>query len=273
MKKPIQLLILSAVTLLTFGFANRTLISDKGTASPGARKLVWADEFNKPGLPDLSRWKYDVGGHGFGNNELQYYLANRPENARVEGGNLVLEARREKHENREYTSAKLVTKGIAEWKYGRIEVRAKLPKGRGTWPAIWMLGSNFPETSWPLCGEIDIMEHVGFDEGVVHGSVHTEDFNHVKGTQRTGKTTVSDATDDFHVYAVEWSADQMDFFVDKKRYFSVSRLGKNPEQWPFDQPFYLILNLAVGGNWGGQKGVDESIWPQRMLIDYVRVYQ
>lgn len=242
---------------------------------PAKRKLVWADEFDKPGLPDTKKWKYDVGGHGFGNNELQYYLASRPENARVENGLLVIEARKEKHENREYTSAKLITKGIAEWKYGRIEVRAKLPSGRGTWPAIWMLGSNISHTRWPLCGEIDIMEHVGFDENVVHGSLHTDDYNHVKGTQKSGRLTVPNATADFNVYAVEWTTDRLDFLINDQRFYSVTKadLGAKESQWPLDQPYYLILNLAVGGNWGGQKGVDETIWPRRLEIDYVRVYQ
>ncbi|WP_234733997.1 glycoside hydrolase family 16 protein [Tellurirhabdus bombi] len=242
---------------------------------PAKRKLVWADEFDQAGLPDPKKWKYDLGGNGFGNNELQYYLGPRTENARIEKGILIIEAHREKHENREYTSAKLITKGIAEWKYGRIEVRAKIPAGRGTWPAIWMLGSNLGKTPWPRCGEIDIMEHVGYNEGVVHGSLHTEAYNHVKGTQKTGTLPVPKATADFNTYAVEWSTDQLDFFINDQKYYSVTKkeLGSEEAQWPLDQPYYLILNLAVGGNWGGQKGVDETIWPRRMEVDYVRVYQ
>ncbi|WP_128543507.1 glycoside hydrolase family 16 protein [Larkinella soli] len=239
------------------------------------RKLVWSDEFDKAGLPDPKKWKYDVGGHGFGNNELQYYLGPRPENARVENGHLIIEARREKHENRAYTSAKLLTQGIAEWKYGRIEVRAKLPKGRGTWPAIWMLGSNIKTTRWPLCGEIDIMEHVGFNEGKIHGSIHTDAYNHVRGTHKTGTTQLANATADFNVYAIDWTTDRIEFYINDRKYYSAAKkdLGSKVEEWPLDQPYYLILNLAVGGNWGGQQGVDESIWPQRLEVDYVRVYQ
>ena len=239
------------------------------------RKLVWSDEFNKPGLPDSAKWAYEVGGNGWGNNELQYYTARRPENARVENGRLIIEARKEAYQGREYTSARLFTKGKKEWKYGRIEALAKLPTGRGTWPAIWMLGNAVSTAGWPRGGEIDIMEHVGFDDGVVHGTVHTEAYNHVKHTQKGQQIAVKDVTQAFHLYAIEWTADKIDFFVDDQKYYTVTKsdLGSDITQWPFDQPFYLLLNQAVGGGWGGQKGVDESIWPQRMEIDYVRVYQ
>jgi beta-glucanase (GH16 family) len=239
------------------------------------RKLVWADEFDKAGLPDPARWGYDVGGSGWGNNELQYYTKSRTENARVEGGNLIIEARKEPFENRNYTSARLITQNTATWTYGRIEVRAKLPAGRGTWPAIWMLGKNISTVNWPLCGEIDIMEHVGYDEGVVHGTIHSEAYNHTKGTQKEGKINVPDATSAFHVYAIDWSAGKIEFYVDDKTYYTAHRadLGSQTAQWPFGAPFFLLLNVAVGGNWGGQKGVDESIWPRRMEVDYVRVYQ
>ncbi|RAK00409.1 glycosyl hydrolase family 16 [Larkinella arboricola] len=238
------------------------------------RKLVWSDEFDKPGLPDPAKWKYDVGGHGFGNNELQYYLGPRKENARVENGFLIIEARKEKHENREYTSAKLITRGLAQWQYGRIDVRAKLPKGRGTWPAIWMLSAKTP-LKWPLDGEIDIMEHVGFNEDQIHGTIHTQAYNHTKHTEKTGIRKVPGATQNFHLYSIDWSAEKIDFLIDNEKYFTITKqeTGGSYEEWPLDQPFYLILNVAVGGNWGGQKGVDESIWPQRMEIDYVRVYQ
>ncbi|WP_421830867.1 glycoside hydrolase family 16 protein [Larkinella sp.] len=238
------------------------------------RKLVWSDEFDKTGLPDPGKWAYDVGGSGFGNNELQFYRASRPENARVENGFLIIEARKEKHENRDYTSAKLITKRIAEWKYGRIDVRAKLPKGRGTWPAIWMLSAKTP-LKWPLDGEIDIMEHVGFNENQIHGTIHTEAYNHTKNTHKTGIKVIPGATDNFHTYSIDWTADKIDFLIDDATYFTITKkeTGSSYEQWPLDQPFYLILNLAVGGNWGGQKGVDESIWPQRLTVDFVRVYQ
>jgi len=245
------------------------------TTAPAVRKLVWSDEFDKAGLPDPAKWKYDVGGSGWGNNELQFYTDKRAENARVEDGKLIIEAKKQDFQNRKYTSARLLTAGKQSWKYGRIEAFAKLPKGRGTWPAIWMLGDNIGTAGWPRCGELDIMEHVGYDQGVVHGTVHTEAYNHVKGTQKGGKITVADVENKFHLYVIEWNDQQISFFVDDNRYYTVERsvLGGTEDKWPFDQPFFLILNLAVGGNWGGQKGVDESIWPQRMEVDYVRVYQ
>lgn len=254
--------------------ACKSIDIDPSTGSP-PRKLVWSDEFNKAGLPDSTKWAYEVGGNGWGNNELEYYTSRRPENARIENGKLIIEARKEAYSGRDYTSARLFTKGKKEWKYGRIEALAKLPTGRGTWPAIWMLGDAVSTAGWPRGGEIDIMEHVGFDEGVVHGTVHTEAYNHVKQTQKGQQITVNDATKAFHLYAIEWTADKIDFFVDDQKYYTVEKtvLGSDVAQWPFDQPFYLLLNLAVGGGWGGQKGVDESIWPQRMEVDYVRVYQ
>lgn len=245
------------------------------TVAPVARKLVWADEFEKAGLPDSTKWIQEVGGSGWGNNELQYYTARRAENARVENGKLIIEARKDNYQGKNYTSARLVTQGTATWTYGRFEAMAKLPRGVGTWPAVWMLGKNISSAGWPRCGEIDIMEHVGFDEGTVHGTIHSEAYNHGKNTQKGSQITVPDVASAFHLYAVEWTADQIEFFVDEKLYYTVqkSTLGGAEAQWPFTQPFFLILNLAVGGNWGGQKGVDDKIWPQRMEVDYVRVYQ
>jgi beta-glucanase (GH16 family) len=237
-----------------------------------AMKLAWSDEFDYTGLPDSTRWGYDTGGHGWGNNELQFYTGKRPENARVENGHLVIEARRDKWENREYTSARLITKGKGYWKYGRVEVRARLPKGRGTWPAIWMLASTNP-LQWPDDGEIDIMEHVGFAQGKIHGTVHTKKYNHVAGTQRGDTIRVNDCSDNFHIYAVEWDSARLQISVDSAVYFIFNNEHSGYDAWPFDNPAYLLLNIAVGGNWGGQKGVDTTIWPQRMEIDYVRVYQ
>lgn len=241
---------------------------------PPPRRLIWSDEFDTGSVPDTTEWSYDVGGNGFGNNELQYYCAHRPENARIENGNLVIEARKEVYENRQFTSARLITQGKVELKRGRIEVRAKLPAGRGTWPAIWMLNARL-DMQWPNDGEIDIMEHVGFDPGVIHGTVHTEAYNHVKKTEKGGTLTVPDASTAFHTYSIDWTADRIDFFVDQQKYYTFDKKvnGSDHAQWPFTEPFYLILNLAIGGNWGGQKGVDESIFPQRMEIDWVRVYQ
>lgn len=235
-------------------------------------KLVWSDEFQYKGLPDSSKWKYDKGGHGWGNNELQYYTSSQLSNARVENGMLVIEARKETIGANLYTSARLITKGKGDWQFGKIEVRAKLPKGIGTWPAIWMLASTTP-LQWPDDGEIDIMEHVGFNPGFIHFSIHTKKYNHIIGTQKTDTLFVADAMEAFHVYGMQWNEQSMQWFVDGKQVFEVMNDGTGKEAWPFNQPFHLLLNVAVGGNWGGQKGVDESIFPQRMLIDYVRVYQ
>lgn len=239
--------------------------------SKEGRILVFSDEFNTNGLPDSAKWTYETGGDGFGNNELQFYTQNRPENARIENGNLIIEARKEKWENNEYTSAKLVTKKTFPFQYGSVEVRAKLPKGKGTWPAIWMLSENIRE--WPDDGEIDIMEHVGYNEGFVHGSVHTKKYNHIIGTQKTDTILVKDATENFHIYRADWTPEKIEMFVDNQKFFTYINTEKMYEAWPFDQPFFLILNQAVGGNWGGKEGVDESIYPQKFYIDYVRIYK
>jgi beta-glucanase (GH16 family) len=242
------------------------------------KKLVWSDEFDKNGAPDATRWNYDLGDGcpnscGWGNNELEYYT-NDSKNVRIENGKLIIEAHREEKGGKPYTSTRMVSKQKGDWLYGRLEIMAKLPRGKGTWPAIWMLSTDWKYGGWPASGEIDIMEHVGYDPGVVHGTIHTETYNHSKGTQKEGKISVTDAQDKFHLYAIEWSADKIDFYVDDKKYHTVT---KSPNEdfkgWPFDQRFHLILNVAVGGNWGGAQGIDESIWPQRMEVDYVRVYQ
>jgi len=234
--------------------------------------LVWADEFDVDGLPNPKNWSFDVGDGGWGNEELEYYTANKLENARIENGILIIEAKADKNKPKGYTSARLVTKEKASWKYGYIEVSAKLPSGKGTWPAIWMLPEKNLNGGWPANGEIDIMEHVGYDPGVVHGTVHTKAFNHVIGTQK-GNTKIVDGYDSlFHTYAIDWTYEKIDFYIDNQKYFSFDNTGKDFTEWPFDQQFHLILNVAVGGAWGGAQGVDTDIWPQRMEIDYVRVY-
>ena len=235
------------------------------------RKLVWSDEFNYTGLPDSSKWDYDSGGNGWGNHELQFYTRKRLENARVENGSLVIEARKEKWQNNDYTSARLVTRGKADWQFGRMEIRARLPKGIGTWPAIWTLATK-DTMKWPDDGEIDIMEHVGFHQGYIHGSIHCKKYNHVIRTQKTDTLQVKDCSENFHVYGMEWTADNIRISVDDHVYFQFAN-EHNYDAWPFDNRMYLLLNLAVGGDWGGTKGIDQDIWPQRMEIDYVRVYQ
>jgi len=238
-------------------------------------KLIWSDEFDYEGLPDSKKWSYDINGHGWGNNELQYYTDRREENAFVKDGKLHITAIKESYKGSEYTSARLLSKGKGDWLYGRIEINAKLPAGRGTWPAIWMLPTDCQE--WPICGEIDIMEHVGYDSGIIHATIHTGKYNHTIGTDRGGDTEVKTYNSDFHIYAIEWKPYHLDFFVDDKIIFSYSYNEDNGDTggymaWPFDQPFHLILNIAVGGNWGGSRGVDDDIFPQTMEVDYVRVY-
>ncbi len=248
------------------------IISVSVSAQEKKWKQVWGDEFNYTGLPDTAKWTAEVGGHGWGNAELQYYTAGRKENARVENGLLTIEARKENWQGKSYTSARLITKNKGDWQYGKIEVKAKLPKGRGTWPAIWMLGS-VPKLRWPDDGEIDIMEHVGFNQGSVHASVHCKKYYHVINTQKTDTIEVKDCSENFHVYSVEWNKESVKVAVDGNVYFTFNNEHTGYDAWPFDNKMFLLLNIAVGGGWGGKMGVDESIWPQKMEIDYVRVYQ
>ena len=236
-------------------------------------KLVWSDEFSYTGLPDSSKWSYDVGGNGWGNNELEYYTKADTANAVVRNGFLYLTARKQQNGKSGYTSARLVTKGKGDWLYGRIEVRAQLPAGRGLWPAIWMLPTDWKYGGWPASGEIDIMENVGFMPDSVFGSIHTKSFNHVIHTQKTKGLFLKDPYTAFHIYAVEWDAKEIRFLLDGNTYLKFQNTGKGFAEWPFDQRFHLLLNIAVGGGWGGQKGVDDSVFPRSMIVDYVRVYQ
>ncbi len=257
------------IFLLLYGLSIG-LISSAQTAKKW--KLIWSDEFNYKGLPDSTKWSYDVGGHGWGNNELQYYTEKRLKNARVESGMLVVEAHKEVFEDKKYTSARLVTKNKGDWANGKIEVRAKIPQGLGTWPAIWMLASTTP-LKWPDDGEIDIMEHVGWNPFFVHGSVHTKKFNHMIGTQKTDTVIIKNVFEQFHVYGVEWNKDILQVSVDGIIYMSFKNDGTGYEAWPFNNKMHLLLNIAVGGNWGGVKGVDETIWPRKMMVDWVRVWE
>lgn len=235
------------------------------------KRLVWFDEFSVNGLPDSQKWSFEEG--LLRNKEAQYYTKNRVENARVENGNLIITAINEPFKTAQYTSASINTKGKYEFTKGRIEVKAKLPAGRGVWPAIWTLGTNISQVGWPACGEIDIMEFVGFEPNSVYANVHTKDYNHTKGTGRGGSIKFEKPSSDFHVYAVEWLNDRFDFYFDDKLYFSCLKKGEGVGEWPFDAPQYLLINLAIGGAWGGKQGIDDSIFPVEYIIDYVRIYE
>jgi beta-glucanase (GH16 family) len=242
--------------------------------------LVWSDEFNGAdgSSPDPSKWTYDTGGKGWGNNELETYT-NRTQNAQIKSGNLVITALKETYTGpdgvtRAYTSARLKTKGLFSQPYGRFEARIKIPAGQGIWPAFWMLGNNITSVGWPACGEIDIMENIGKEPGIIHGSLH--------GPSTTAHTSDASApfslpaghnfADDFHLYAVEWEPATIRFYVDSNLYATFTQ-----SQWPaggtwvFDHPFFLLLNLAVGGDWPGAPD-NSTVFPQQMLVDYVRVY-
>ncbi len=232
---------------------------------------VWEDDFSNAGAPDPTRWTFETGGGGWGNNELQYYT--NGQNATVANGNLTITAKRESVGGREYTSSRMITRGKGDWLYGRFVVRAKLPKGRGTWPAIWTLSSDNSYGTWPASGEIDIMEHVGYDPNKVHSSVHTSAYNHTRGTQKTAFKMVPGATDDFHVYRVDWTPYAVRGFIDDVQYFEFINENTGFTTWPFNKKFFMILNVAVGGNWGGAQGVDNTAFPASMEIDYVRVYK
>ncbi len=241
----------------------------------GDYELVWSDEFNYSGLPDSKKWSYDTDGNasGWGNNEAQYYTNAELKNAEVKDGFLKINAIKENFEGKKYTSARLVTRSKGDWLYGKVEVRAKLPDGRGMWPAIWMLSTDWTYGGWPASGEIDIMENVGYVPYVIVASAHTQSYNHVIATQKNATLTISDCYTEFHNYILEWETNEYRVYVDDKLYFTFNNEGKGFPVWPFDKRFHLLLNVAVGGNWGGAQGIDDTIFPRTMVVDYVRVYQ
>jgi beta-glucanase (GH16 family) len=269
--------ILLAVVLFTLSCGGGATLQPP---PPASYKLSWSDEFNGAdgSSPDSAKWTYDTGGNGWGNNELEYYT-NRTQNAQIKGGNLVITAQKETYTGsdgvtRNYTSARLKTQNLFSQAYGRFEARIKIPAGQGMWPAFWMLGKDIGAVGWPKCGEIDIMENIGKEPGIVHGSLH--------GPSTSGRTSDASApfslpagqnfAADFHLYAVEWEPGTVRFYVDSNLYATFTQ-----SQWPaggtwaFDHPFFIILNVAVGGDWPGAPD-NSTIFPQQMLVDYVRVY-
>ena len=242
--------------------------------------LVWSDEFSSANgsAPDSTKWTYDIGGGGWGNQELEYYTS-RPQNVQIQNGNLVITALQENYTGtdgiaRNYTSARLKTQNLFAQAYGRFEARIKIPRGQGIWPAFWMLGSDSTQNGWPKCGEIDIMENIGREPGIIHGSLHGP--SSVAPTSDRTSTIFLPAgqnyADDFHVYAIEWEPGAVRYYVDSNNYATFTRVQwPAGGQWVFDHPFFILLNLAVGGSWPG--GPDASTqFRQQMLVDYVRVY-
>lgn len=240
--------------------------------------VAWSDEFEQEGLPDTSKWTYDIGNWGWGNKELQYYTEGRPENARIVDGCLVIEARKQDL-GEKWTSARLTTRGKISFIYGKIEFRAKVPVEKGNWSAGWTLGDAYvDELSWPYCGEIDILESVGYEidnisgDGFAHASIHCGAYYFKLNNQPTSTTPVKNMNEAFHTYSVEWTPEHIKAFVDDVHYFTYDDTSDSLT-WPYDQPQNIILNLAMGGGWGGARGMDESVTSQQILIDYIRVYE
>ena len=270
-------ILLLTVTLVTSCGGQATQTSDT-TTTPPTYRLVWSDEFSGAdgSAPEASKWSIQTGGNGWGNHELEYYTA-RSENVQVQGGNLVITAIKENYTgpdgvSRNYTSARLETKGLFSEQYGRFEASIKIPKGQGMWPAFWMLGSDIDTNPWPACGEIDIMENIGKEPAIVHGSLHGPGY--APGNVTASYTLPSGALGDgFHLHAVEWDPQQIRFYVDSTQYatFTPSNLPSG-SPWEFNKPFFILLNVAVGGDWPGPPD-QTTQFPQQMLVDYVRVYQ
>lgn len=249
-----------------------TSIDNTGYKSPSSYpgySLTWSDEFNGRVL-DTSSWNYETGANGWGNNELENYTSSSKNSFIAKGGYLVIEARKEAQNS--YTSARLQTKGKREFTYGRMDIRARLPKGKGLWPAIWMLGGNITTTPWPACGEIDIMELLGHEPNKVYGTMHWGIAGH--GSTHIGGNYVlpqQDFSDKFHVFSVVWDSTKIEWYVDNQKYFTGNK-SQVSGAYPFNKPFFFILNVAVGGSWPGNPD-STTVFPQRMVVDYVRVFQ
>ena len=267
-----------ALTTSCGGQATQSSNTTSPPASP-TYQVVWSDEFSGAdgSAPDSTKWAIQTGGIGWGNHELEYYTA-RPQNVQVKGGNLVITATKEDYTGpdgvtQHYTSARMQTKGLFSQQYGRFEARIKIPKGQGMWPAFWMLGNNIDTAGWPACGEIDIMENIGKEPAIVHGTLHAPGYP-PEGYSAAYTLASGAFSDDFHIFAVEWEPQQLRIYVDGNLYGTYTQSGSPaPSNWPFStQPFFILLNLAVGGDWPGSPDATTQ-FPQQMLVDYVRVYQ
>ncbi|OYX28439.1 MAG: hypothetical protein B7Z06_01500 [Flavobacteriales bacterium 32-35-8] len=265
------------ITVFAYSSTGNSISSFKKVAvfvAESGPQLIWSDEFNTDGAPDASKWSFDLGNGcpdlcGWGNGEKQYYT-NRSDNVKVENGVLKIIAKKENHEGSEYTSAKLLTKGKFDFTYGRVDVRAKLPSGSGTWPAIWMLGANIDAVGWPICGEIDIMEHWGHNPTLVSSATHTPSCSGGCPNTKVGETTITDYATEFHIYSLEWTADELNFIIDGNLKYSYKPTVKNSSNWPYFAPQYLILNVAMGGSWFS---IDPNFEESVMEIDYIKVYK
>ena len=238
--------------------------------------LIWSDEFDGTGAPNSAYWSYDLGNNGWGNNEIQYYTS-QTQNVRQENGSLIIEALKS---GSDWTSARILTNNKFEFTYGKVVFRAKIPYGSGTWPALWMLGENFATAPWPACGEIDVMEHVGKDPGVVHSSLHSS--SSFGNTINTGTKFISTYNTEFHEYQAVWKSYRIEFSIDGNLYYTYEPAVIDNSTWPFNKPFFIIMNIAMGGNWGSdpqyetnglKNGIDPVLTSARMEIDYVRVYE
>jgi len=275
-KKDIVLLMLLSFTILSCGKK-----TDSGTpyvyvpVAPVDKNWAfettpaWSDEFSNTGAPDNTKWTYDLGGGGWGNAELEDYTQSA-NNVSVANGVLTITARKESVGGMNYSSARIVSTGTGNTLYGRIEIRAKLPAGRGTWPAIWMLPNDYVYGNWPASGEVDIMEMVGFDPNNVHFSAHNSTF--FAGNAKTSTMNIPTASTDFHLYREDWTPYAIRGYYDNVLVFTYVNTGAGPSVWPYDQKFHLLMNIAVGGTWGGTDGVDDTAFPTSMVVDYVRFY-
>ena len=267
----------SFLILISFFFVTSSCSNDETQTVVNFKELVMQDEFDVDGALDSSLWSFDIGngegtdaGEGWGNNELQYYT-NRTENITVQNGVLIITAKKESYEGASYTSAKILTKGKFEQAYGRFEARIRLPYGQGMWPAFWLLGGNIDEVKWPNCGEIDIMENRGQEPTLTHGTLHGPGYSAGQAITKA-YDLVNDRLDtDFHVFGIEWGPEYINFYIDDVLYNQITPADVTGE-WVFDQPFYIIINLAVGGAFVGPPD-NETSFPQTMLVDYVRVYK
>ena len=267
--------LLAAVTLLLVDCGQSQTV----TSSGNPWTLVWSDEFSgsNGSSPDSSKWTLETGGNGWGNNELEYYTS-RLQNAQIQNGSLVITAIKENYTGadgvtRNYTSARMKTSGKFEQQYGRFEARIKIPYGQGMWPAFWMLGNVIGTVRWPTCGEIDIMENIGKEPAMVHGTIHGPGYSGGAGIGSPFSLTKGRFTDDYHLYAVEWEPKVIRFYLDSNLYATRTPADlPQGTKWVYDHPFFMILNLAVGGDWPGTPD-NTTAFPQTMLVDYVRVYK